>query len=173
VARRANVGFYDHASQAAAVGFRPCKRCKPEIAEGQPEDAAITAIKNFVATDCTARPQQTLRQMADQAGLSKWHFHRTFVKVMGITPGEWTKQQIQARSSSTSSTIPSEAWPIFDVDSFSPVDSSVPASTPISVESTEGFDQLFNVADISEPDWLNMIDFDALGESVEWNSLPE
>ncbi|PYH74089.1 putative DNA repair and transcription factor Ada [Aspergillus vadensis CBS 113365] len=31
LARRANVRFYDTASQAERAGFRPCKRCKPEI----------------------------------------------------------------------------------------------------------------------------------------------
>jgi len=29
---RKNVGFFDTAAQAAAAGYRACKRCKPEAA---------------------------------------------------------------------------------------------------------------------------------------------
>lgn len=96
------------------------------------------------------------------------------MKVMGITPGEWVKQEKQARSSTTVSLESAEAWPIFDFGSILPFDStfSASASTPTSVESTEDFDSMLNVVDFAEQDWLNMIDFDALGESIDWIPLP-
>jgi methylphosphotriester-DNA--protein-cysteine methyltransferase len=85
LARRANVGFYDHASEAAALGYRPCKRCKPEVGGGQPEDAAVTAIRTFIASQAGTGKSTTLRKMADQAGLSKW---RKFCSVNHVTYSE-------------------------------------------------------------------------------------
>jgi methylphosphotriester-DNA--protein-cysteine methyltransferase len=163
LARRANVGFYDHASEAAAMGYRPCKRCKPEVAEGQPEDAAITAVKAFVTAESSKRRFRTLRQMADQAGLSKWHFHRTFVKVTGMTPGNWAKEQQQIPNTVFSAMeIPAAGSYIpFDFESFSPATSSVTATTPTSLAPTEDLDQLFNI-NIEGEDWLSMINFEAL-----------
>ena len=173
VARRANVGFYEHASEAAALGYRPCKRCKPELAEGQPEDAAITAIKNFVASAQAGWKFGTLREMADEAGLSKWHFHRTFVKVVGMTPGEWVKQQKQMalNSSTATRTISTEPLPLFDFASSTSPTSSAETKTPSSIESMEDLDQLFNGDFVPEDEWLNMIDFEALSDSLEWNSF--
>lgn len=172
VARRANVGFYDHASEAVAAGFRACKRCKPEVPGDQPEDAAVTAIKAFIASNNSNQRFLTLRQMADSAGLSKWHFHRTFVKVVGLTPGEWAKQQKQTTTTYIHPTTanPAGADSPFDFGDMSPFDSSVSATTPTSLGSSEDFDQLFST-EISEEDWLNMIDFDAIGQNVNWDTF--
>ena len=173
VARRANVGFCNDASEAAALGYRPCRRCKPELVEGQPEDAAVMAIKNFVTSPDAGRKFQTLRQMADQAGLSKWHFHRTFTKVIGITPGEWTKQQkqIAATDPSIAFAMPIDPSTGFNFGEMSPADSGSTTSSPTSLDSVEDLDQVFGTGNISEDEWLNMIDFDALNDAVDWNSF--
>jgi methylphosphotriester-DNA--protein-cysteine methyltransferase len=172
LARRANVGFFDTAADASAAGFRPCKRCKPELAGGQPEDAAIIAIKAFVVSESSKRQFLTLRQMADQAGLSKWHFHRTFVKVTGMTPGEWAKQQKQivANENLTSTTVPPHPSMVFDFANYSPGNSSVTATTPTSLGSAEDFDQILNL-DATDEDWLKMIDFEALAQSIDFDCV--
>ena len=173
VARRANVGFYDHASEAVAAGFRPCKRCKPEVAEGQPEDAAITAVKAFVARKDMTRSPQTLRQMADEAGLSKWHFHRTFLKVTGMTPGAWAKQhqRIMANNDSAIDLEPMPPIVMMDFGAYSPMGTSVTASTPLSFTSSEEFDQLLDM-DMPEEEWLKMVDFNAISEIVDLGTFP-
>jgi hypothetical protein len=87
------VTFYETAQQAQNAGYRACKRCRPEQAGGMPEEAAVRKIRAFVAEYEKAGPGEvrigSLRQMAEQTGLSKWHFHRVFKQVLGMTPKEW------------------------------------------------------------------------------------
>ncbi|KIW03834.1 uncharacterized protein PV09_05133 [Verruconis gallopava] len=167
IARRANVGFYACASEAAANGFRPCKRCKPERAEGQPEDAAVIAVKNFLANEGKSRKYQTLRQMSDQAGLSKWHFHRTFIKITGMTPGEWAKQQKQLALAKASAANTFDATPdpsIMSVIAPSSLDSST--STTLSSSAEFGKDTTL-LPSLADEEWFHMIDFDAAFEATD------
>ncbi|SPO02022.1 uncharacterized protein DNG_04695 [Cephalotrichum gorgonifer] len=88
LARRANVVFFDTAPEAAAAGFRACKRCKPAqspdaaSARGRHEDIVRRACEAMHATGGRA----TLRTIAGDAGLSPRYFHGVFKKVVGVTP---------------------------------------------------------------------------------------
>ncbi len=87
-ALRANVGF--HASPAAAegAGFRPCKRCRPtEPPFAERQAAAIAAAcRSIDATLAAGDPLPPLDTLAAAAGLSRFHFHRVFRSVAGVTP---------------------------------------------------------------------------------------
>ncbi|HEY1545818.1 MAG TPA: bifunctional DNA-binding transcriptional regulator/O6-methylguanine-DNA methyltransferase Ada [Xanthobacteraceae bacterium] len=83
-ARRENVSF--HASPAAAekAGFRPCKRCRPNeagLAERQAE-----AVENACRLIERAEEMPSLATLAKAAGMSRFHFHRVFRAVTGVTP---------------------------------------------------------------------------------------
>ncbi|KGQ06186.1 Bifunctional transcriptional activator/DNA repair enzyme Ada [Beauveria bassiana D1-5] len=119
LARRANVSFYDTGRAAHEAGFRACKRCRPELAGGMPEELAVRKIRAFVdgwrdgeggggdgngdgdgdgdATNADRNLRQrrrqrlSLSQMARQTGLSKWHFHRVFKRCVGVTPSEFLR----------------------------------------------------------------------------------
>ena len=84
LARRENVRF--HASPAAAekAGFRPCKRCRPN------EPALADRQAKAVAKACRlierADDMPSLDALADAAGMSRFHFHRVFKSVTGVTP---------------------------------------------------------------------------------------
>jgi AraC family transcriptional regulator of adaptative response/methylated-DNA-[protein]-cysteine methyltransferase len=82
--RRENVRF--HATRAAAerAGFRPCKRCRPE-AEGLAEQHAAAAAKACRLIE-TAETLPNLDELAAAAGMSRFHFHRVFKSVTGVTP---------------------------------------------------------------------------------------
>ncbi len=83
-ARPENVAF--HATRAAAEreGFRPCKRCKPdEAALADQQAARITDICRFIET---ADEMPNLDALAERAGMSVYHFHRTFKAITGVTP---------------------------------------------------------------------------------------
>jgi methylphosphotriester-DNA--protein-cysteine methyltransferase len=91
LARRANVGFCKYPSEAEAAGYRPCKRCKPELATSMPEDAAVTKVRRLVAQGSGSTQWVNLDDMARSSGLSKWHFHRVFKNVVGMTPIEYNR----------------------------------------------------------------------------------
>lgn len=84
---RKNVRFYATSDAAEQDGLRACNRCHPNKVAA---DAAVAAVQKFVA-ELRQRPNDTLRlkEMAASAGLSPFHFHRVFKRVVGITPKKY------------------------------------------------------------------------------------
>jgi AraC family transcriptional regulator of adaptative response/methylated-DNA-[protein]-cysteine methyltransferase len=81
---RKNVRFYDTCGEAEAAGFRACKRCKPNAANGA--DAQADKIAAACRMIETAETAPSLEALAAQAGLSPYHFHRVFKAATGLTP---------------------------------------------------------------------------------------
>jgi len=79
-----NVRFHATLEEAMRLGFRPCKRCKPDA---QSHAAQLT---EKIARACRlieqAETPPTLAELAEAAGLSTFHFHRQFKAVTGVTP---------------------------------------------------------------------------------------
>lgn len=84
LAKRENVHFHDSRADAERVGFRPCKRCHPERA-GQ-EDSRTAAVAGACRAIELSDACPDLDSLAREAGLSRFHFHRLFVKHTGLTP---------------------------------------------------------------------------------------
>jgi AraC family transcriptional regulator of adaptative response/methylated-DNA-[protein]-cysteine methyltransferase len=85
--RRENVAFHLTADEAEARGFRACKRCKPREAPIPLRRAQMIAnICRFIEN---AEEPPGLGELASMAGLSRFHFHRTFKAVTGVTPREY------------------------------------------------------------------------------------
>lgn len=82
-----NVRFHATAADAAAAGFRPCKRCKPDQKPLDEQYAATVAQACRVIEDAEEAP--TLAQLAKAVGLSTFHFHRVFKAVTGVTPKDY------------------------------------------------------------------------------------
>lgn len=84
LAKRENVRFHATPADAEAAGFRPCKRCRPN-APGLDETYAAK-----VAAACrlieSAEEPPSLDTLASASGLSRYHFHRVFKAVTGVTP---------------------------------------------------------------------------------------
>lgn len=83
-ARRENVLFFDTLPEANQAGFRSCKRCRPDEAtlsrrQAQVIAAACRAIE-------LAEHLPSLDALAQQAGMSRFHFHRVFRQLTGVTP---------------------------------------------------------------------------------------
>lgn len=79
-----NIRFYDTAGEAASAGFRPCRRCRPDGMGRTEERAAI--VERLCRIIETTERQPTLAQLAERAGWSPHHLHRTFKAVTGLTP---------------------------------------------------------------------------------------
>jgi AraC family transcriptional regulator, regulatory protein of adaptative response / methylated-DNA-[protein]-cysteine methyltransferase len=82
--RPENVEFHPDAATAERAGFRPCKRCRPTLLSGPAERAQTVAdLCRFI--DAAPSPPP-LDQLARRAGLSRYHLHRVFKAVTGVTP---------------------------------------------------------------------------------------
>ena len=83
-ARRENVVFFDDPTAAQEAGFRACKRCRPN----EPGRAQMRA--DMVVAACRmieeAEEPPSLDALAKAAGVSRFHFHRIFREVTGVTP---------------------------------------------------------------------------------------
>jgi AraC family transcriptional regulator of adaptative response/methylated-DNA-[protein]-cysteine methyltransferase len=93
-AKRENIAFFNTAAEATDAGYRACKRCRPDKL-GAP-DPQIEAVKRACAEIESAEEAPKLADLAANAGLSPFHFHRVFKKVAGVTPKAYMAQ-IQAR----------------------------------------------------------------------------
>ena len=82
--RRENVQFHPTTDAAVRAGFRACRRCRPDSAGLAAQRAAA------VATACRlierAEDMPSLDALAKAAGFSRFHFHRIFKSVTGVTP---------------------------------------------------------------------------------------
>jgi AraC family transcriptional regulator of adaptative response/methylated-DNA-[protein]-cysteine methyltransferase len=84
LARREHVSFHATCEEAEQAGFRPCKRCRPH----QPGLAAQHAAAVAKACDLIAAAEDmpNLTALAAATGMSRYHFHRTFKTLTGVTP---------------------------------------------------------------------------------------
>ncbi|MEO6181940.1 MAG: bifunctional DNA-binding transcriptional regulator/O6-methylguanine-DNA methyltransferase Ada [Verrucomicrobiota bacterium] len=84
LARRENVQFHNSCEEAESAGFRACKRCRPN------GPSLTEQYTSTVAGAChtieTADELPSLDVMAKAAGMSRFHFHRVFKKIAGLTP---------------------------------------------------------------------------------------
>jgi AraC family transcriptional regulator, regulatory protein of adaptative response / methylated-DNA-[protein]-cysteine methyltransferase len=93
--RPENVAYYETAEAAEAAGFRPCKRCRPR--EGSPAERHVAAIGRACALIRASDRLPSLAELADAAGISRFHFHRVFKQITGATPRDWGKAHRMGR----------------------------------------------------------------------------
>ena len=85
--RRGNVSFHRSTSDAERAGFRPCRRCRPNEAPLSARRAADVAKACRLIEESETMP--TLDALAASVGMSRFHFHRVFKAVTGVTPQEY------------------------------------------------------------------------------------
>src|SRR6266849_2994845 len=83
-ARRENVDFHLTCAEAERAGFRPCKRCRPNEAGIAEQHAAVVAKACRLIESADDAPG--LDTLAAAANMSRFHFHRVFRTVTGVTP---------------------------------------------------------------------------------------
>jgi AraC family transcriptional regulator of adaptative response/methylated-DNA-[protein]-cysteine methyltransferase len=95
LARRENVRFHMSCAAAEAAGFRPCLRCRPnQDAFAVRQAAAIAKACKLIAE---AEEMPALETLAASAGMSRFHFHRVFKTVTGVTPKAYAVAHRRAR----------------------------------------------------------------------------
>lgn len=92
--RRENCRFFAHAAQAEGAGFRPCLRCRPELAP-QAQHWSIQEASSILAQQAArllddpeawgdATP--SVEQLAARLGVSDRHLRRIFEAQLGVSP---------------------------------------------------------------------------------------
>lgn len=96
LARRANIVFHDTPTQAEADGFRPCKRCRPNISEdeGDPQRIAVAKACKLIAQEVRGDDKWAVKALAAEVGLTESHFCRVFKKIMGVTVGAYRARAV-------------------------------------------------------------------------------
>jgi AraC family transcriptional regulator of adaptative response/methylated-DNA-[protein]-cysteine methyltransferase len=84
LARRENIRFHPTCEEAERAGFRACKRCRPnEPALAEQRAARVAKACHLIET---AAELPDLDALAEAAGMSRFHFHRVFKTITGVTP---------------------------------------------------------------------------------------
>jgi AraC family transcriptional regulator, regulatory protein of adaptative response / DNA-3-methyladenine glycosylase II len=78
--------FVETAAAAERAGFRPCLRCRPELAPGAPAVSMEEAL--FAAIRARAVHGDSVDEVAKHAGYSARQLRRLMVQAFGVTPVE-------------------------------------------------------------------------------------
>lgn len=122
--KRENCRFFVHAAQAESAGFRPCLRCRPELAPRTPAastglDARAWSIQDASSIlagqaahlldtpDAWDEATPTVRQLAQRLGVSDRHLRRIFEAQFGVSPLQYlqTRRLLNAKQLLTDTTL--------------------------------------------------------------------
>jgi AraC family transcriptional regulator, regulatory protein of adaptative response / DNA-3-methyladenine glycosylase II len=95
--KRENCRFFGHAAQAESAGFRPCLRCRPELAPHSVawsiQDAsailAQQAARLLDEPDAWTDGPPSIAQLAARLGVSDRHVRRIFEAQFGVSPVQY------------------------------------------------------------------------------------
>ncbi|HXA34799.1 MAG TPA: AlkA N-terminal domain-containing protein [Steroidobacteraceae bacterium] len=87
-AKRAHVRFFPSAAAASAAGFRPCLRCRPEVAPGTPawNGTSTTVSRGLRLIAEGALDEASIETLAARLGVSSRHLSRLFRRHLGALP---------------------------------------------------------------------------------------
>ena len=121
--KRENCQFFSLAAQAERAGFRPCLRCRPELAPRQltpgmtqgkawsmQDAAAILAGQAATLMDAppgSGAPVLTVQRLALRLGISDRHLRRIFESQFGVSPLQYlqTRRLMSAKQLLTDTTL--------------------------------------------------------------------
>lgn len=114
--RRENCRFFDTPAQAEAEAFRPCMKCRPEVAPGPGlawtvMDASRTLARQAAGwLDSRVGDEDALSMsgLADHLGVSDRHLRRIFATEHGVTPLQYlqTRRLLLAKQLLTDTRLP-------------------------------------------------------------------
>jgi AraC family transcriptional regulator of adaptative response / DNA-3-methyladenine glycosylase II len=93
--RRENCRFYPSAAAAESGGYRPCLRCRPELAPGNASIDASSRMAQAAASliEDRALDDEGLEAVAARLGITDRHLRRAFGAEFGVSPVEFAQTQ--------------------------------------------------------------------------------
>jgi len=93
--KRENCRFYPSAAAAETAGYRPCLRCRPELAPGNASVDATTRVAQAAASLIEDRTLEEggLDAIAARLGITDRHLRRAFGAEFGVSPVEFAQTQ--------------------------------------------------------------------------------
>lgn len=110
--RRENCRFFANAAQAEAGGFRPCLRCRPELAPGLSltDSSQVLAQQAALMLENAAHEGRdpALPEVAARLGVTDRHLRRIFATAHGVTPIDYltTQRLLLAKRLLTDTALP-------------------------------------------------------------------
>lgn len=88
-----NCGFYPSAAAAEAAGFRPCLKCRPELAPGFAATEAGAKLARAAARliEDGAANDVDLAHVAERVGVTDRHLRRIFAAEFGVSPVQYAQ----------------------------------------------------------------------------------
>jgi methylphosphotriester-DNA--protein-cysteine methyltransferase len=85
--RRQNCSFHPSAAAAEQAGYRPCLRCRPELAPGKAQIDAVGRLAAAAARQIEqgALTRQSLRELAADLGVGDRHLRRVIRQEFGVS----------------------------------------------------------------------------------------
>ena len=82
--------FFDSAAAAERAGYRPCLRCRPELAPGRAIMDAVPRLARVAACRIAAGALngRSVGELANDLGVSERHLRRALEREVGVTPIE-------------------------------------------------------------------------------------
>src|SRR5579863_6651018 len=84
----AHVRYFLSAAAAAAAGFRPCLRCRPEASPGTPawlgSSSSVSRALRLIGEG--ALDDGGMERIAERLGIGSRHLRRLFLRLLGATP---------------------------------------------------------------------------------------
>ncbi len=92
---RKNCRFYPSAAAAESGGYRPCLRCRPELAPGNASVDATSRLAQAAASLIEDRTldEEGLEAVAARLGITDRHLRRAFGAEFGVSPVEFAQTQ--------------------------------------------------------------------------------
>ncbi len=107
----ANCNFYGSPARAEFEGYRPCRRCRPELAPGG--IAMVDAVRSLAGRaaaliDAGAADGEGVPYLARRLGVSDRHLRRVFESEFGVSPVQWaqTRRLLMAKQLLTDTALP-------------------------------------------------------------------
>lgn len=108
--KRENCQFFQHSAAAEQAGYRPCLRCRPELAPGL---STLELPDSLLSEACRLMTagylhQHSLAQLATRLGITDRHLRRLFQQYWGVSPSHYEQnlKLLQAKQLLTDTPLP-------------------------------------------------------------------